>query len=228
MDPRDLPLADEAHSSRPIVLSIDLNEIPSPPQVETPSAAPGRPLDVLTVVRRFHDNPPPFSGPPAAFPGDPGVGPAFPCVLCWRPETRGGTVICDGCERGFHLSCVGFQPGAVPAVQEWVCDLCEKNGRPSKRWPLGAVCAGQKLDGVRLLDINALPPSDGDGEGSEEMENSRYLFLVFLECGDCCVCMVVFTRVLDLCLEHWCGFSEIGSCSLIGFGVWSCFWFLKM
>lgn len=49
-------------------------------------------------------------------------------------------------------------------------------GGRSKRWRLGARCSEPpKHGGVRLLDINALPPSDGDGdgEGSEGLLSNR-------------------------------------------------------
>ncbi|KAF8399269.1 hypothetical protein HHK36_015134 [Tetracentron sinense] len=157
---------------RPLLFGIDLNEIPSSSSCETLAAVP----DAFAVVRRFHDNPAPAPGPPASVPGEVR---GSACSACGRPEVRGSVVVCDACERGFHLSCAGMRGRQAIMLEDWTCGECVKNGAGSKRWPLGGVCAGPKRSGVRLLDINALPPSDGEGEGNEELLSSRYgvLFL---------------------------------------------------
>ncbi|XP_073001033.1 methyl-CpG-binding domain-containing protein 9 [Typha latifolia] len=49
------------------------------------------------------------------------------------------------------------------AGEDWLCPECEANGLPTKRWSLGA---------ARLLDINALPPSEGEGD-CEELRSNR-------------------------------------------------------
>ncbi|GKV07676.1 hypothetical protein SLEP1_g19422 [Rubroshorea leprosula] len=137
-------------------LGIDLNEIPSSSFAET---LPDEP-DSLEVVRAFHDNPDPAPGEPARVPGEPAE-----CGACGGSEAAaaGRVVVCDGCERGFHLACTGI-PG-LQWTQEWVCAECVSRGERSKRWPLGLKAK------KRILDINASPPSDGDGDGecSEEV-----------------------------------------------------------
>ncbi|XP_077223126.1 methyl-CpG-binding domain-containing protein 9-like [Tasmannia lanceolata] len=158
----------KTNENRPIILSIDLNEIPSPP-LETASTA-------LEFVLKYQSNPFPASGPPAEFPGDVGFAGILPCGLCGlytRPESIAGTLICDGCERGFHLYCLRVGRGQVGPLEDWVCEDCVKNGTGSNRWELGT--AGQKRGSVRLLDINALPPCDGEGEGEgrEELDSRR-------------------------------------------------------
>lgn len=80
-------------------------------------------------------------------------------------------MVCDGCERGFHVGCVRNRlryPAA--AVDDWLCHECSASGRPTKRWTLGA---------ARLLDINALPPSEGDVEELQSSGNvgCRQFFL---------------------------------------------------
>lgn len=74
--------------------------------------------------------------------------------------------MCDGCERSFHLACAGVRGGRIGAasIGEWVCGECLAGGVKSKRWPLG-------VKSKQLLDINASPPSDVDGE---ELHESRY------------------------------------------------------
>ncbi|KAL4031265.1 hypothetical protein IC575_009541 [Cucumis melo] len=140
-------------------IGIDLNEIPSPSSFsETLS-------DSFDVVRTFHDNPPPSDGDPAHVPR--GVRGSV-CGLCGQPEVRGHVVVCDGCERGFHLACTGMRGGHALNFEDWVCGECFTTGVKSKRWPLG-------VKSKQLLDINASPPSDGDayGEDREELPGIR-------------------------------------------------------
>ncbi|KAI4346993.1 hypothetical protein L6164_007848 [Bauhinia variegata] len=137
-------------------LGIDLNEIPSPSFVETLP-------DSIDVVRTYHENPAPPPGGPAGIPGDVR---GSACASCGKPEVRGHVVVCDGCERGFHLGCAGMRSRQAVKFDEWVCGECVSSGVKSKRWPLG-------VKSKQLLDINASPPSDVDGEGTEEMQDLR-------------------------------------------------------
>ncbi|RWW28732.1 hypothetical protein GW17_00006780 [Ensete ventricosum] len=164
MDPAPAA-ASKTHEVRLAPLFIDLNEAPPPP-CDTPPADPpshGFSLDPRALACRFHASLVPAPGPAADFPGEAGIGQLLlPCGVCGRPETRGGTVVCDGCELGFHVGCVRNRlryPAA--AVDDWLCHECSASGRPTKRWTLGA---------ARLLDINALPPSEGD---VEELQNGK-------------------------------------------------------
>ncbi|XP_050382693.1 methyl-CpG-binding domain-containing protein 9 isoform X2 [Argentina anserina] len=127
-------------------LDIDLNE-----RIPSPETLP----DSVDVVRYYHDNPSPPPGGPAGVPGGAGRGSA--CASCGKPEVRGHVVVCDGCERGFHLACAGMRGRQAVNLDEWVCGECMCGGVRSKRWPLG-------VKSKQILDINASPPSDGDGE----------------------------------------------------------------
>ncbi|GAV72561.1 Bromodomain domain-containing protein/PHD domain-containing protein/MBD domain-containing protein/FYRN domain-containing protein/FYRC domain-containing protein, partial [Cephalotus follicularis] len=138
------------------LIGIDLNEIPSASLAETLT-------DSIEVVRAFHDNPDPSPGAPAAIPGE---GMDSECGVCGLPEERGHVVVCDGCERGFHLGCAEIRGRQAVNLGEWLCGECVNGGVNSKRWPLG-------IKSKRILDINASPPSDGDGEASEELQNLR-------------------------------------------------------
>ncbi|KAL4653492.1 hypothetical protein ACB092_01G307500 [Castanea dentata] len=148
-------------------LGIDLNEIPSPSLHETLP-------DSFEVVRNFHDNPPPPLGGPAELPGaenDAGAGninharrSSGACGACGGPEVKGQVVVCDGCERGFHIGCAGARAGRqVLSHDEWICTECECSGVKSKRWPLG-------VKSKRILDINSSPPSDADADGEATLE----------------------------------------------------------
>ncbi|KAJ0960466.1 hypothetical protein J5N97_001672 [Dioscorea zingiberensis] len=154
--------------SRPAPLSIDLSQLPPAPPTPSPSPSPApapNPVpsafpdgyfsqDAYALACQIHGSVVPAGGPPAEFPGEAGVGPVvLPCELCGRPETPDGTMVCDGCERGFHMSCVRIRLRQYP--DDWLCPDCQRRGVPKKRWTLGA---------SRLLDINELPPCDAEGE----------------------------------------------------------------
>ncbi|KAM1187355.1 hypothetical protein TB2_023092 [Malus domestica] len=125
------------------VLGIDLNEIPSPSETLP---------DSFDVVRSYHDHPSP---PPGGLAGVPGSAQGSACAACGKPEVRGNVVVCDGCERGFHLTCAGMRGRQAVNLVEWVCGDCLSGGVRSKRWPLG-------VKAKHILDINASPPSDVD------------------------------------------------------------------
>lgn len=163
-EPRDQPNSKSKPLEARSGLGIDLNEIPSPPLAETL-------LDPFDVVRTYHDNPPPPPGGPAGLPGEDDSRSSGACGACGKPEVRGHVVVCDGCERGFHLGCAGMRGRQALNLDEWLCTDCECSGVKSKRWPLG-------VKSKRILDMNASPPSDvdGDGEGDGNLEvlDSRY------------------------------------------------------
>ncbi|CAL9014589.1 unnamed protein product [Prunus brigantina] len=151
--------SDELRDARPAaaeptrsVLGIDLNEIPSPPETLP---------DSYDVVRSYHDHPSPPPGGPA---GVPGSARGSACPFCGKPEVRGHVVVCDGCERGFHLTCAGMRGRQAVNLEEWVCEECTGTGVRSKRWPLG-------VKSKQILDINASPPSDVDD--IEELRDLR-------------------------------------------------------
>ncbi|XP_042421251.1 methyl-CpG-binding domain-containing protein 9-like isoform X1 [Zingiber officinale] len=145
--------------ARQTPLFIDLNEAPPTPcdthTAESPASLLD--LDARAVACRFHGVLTPAAGSAADFPGEAGVGTVLlRCGICGLLETRGGTVVCDGCETGFHVSCArNWLRQPMSALDDWLCHECSENRRPIKRWSLGA---------ARLLDINAMPPSEGDFE----------------------------------------------------------------
>lgn len=149
------------------LLRIDLNEIPSPSFQETVASG----SNAFSVVKTFIHNYKPPSGSAAGLTEESSDN---VCKVCGRPEVKGRVVVCDGCERGYHLSCAGIQGRQALMLDEWICAECVSNGVGSKRWPLGASSSGQRSGGLRLLDINSLPLSDGEGEGAEEILDSRY------------------------------------------------------
>ncbi|MED6158579.1 hypothetical protein PIB30_034002 [Stylosanthes scabra] len=162
----DRTTAPQPQDSRSSGLGIDLNEIPyaaASPSSNLAETLPPPPDSAVDIVRAYHENPVPPPGAPAALPR----GPA-PCATCSKPPGAAGVVICDGCERLFHTACAGFRGTRQASIlDEWLCSECVAGGVRSKRWPLG-------VKSKQLLDINASPPSDADGEGaSEELQDSR-------------------------------------------------------
>ncbi|KAK6928329.1 WHIM1 domain [Dillenia turbinata] len=160
-------LEPKEESSRSI-LEIDLNEIPS--SSSSPffgeTLIPSSPVSgAFAIVRSIHENLTPAPGGPAEVPaGESG------CSGCGKSDVRGSVVVCDGCERGFHMSCAGMRGRQAVMLEDWVCAECVSNGARSQRWELG-----KKRKNVRLLDINALPPtSDNEAEGSDDLQEIRY------------------------------------------------------
>ncbi|KAA8548085.1 hypothetical protein F0562_004654 [Nyssa sinensis] len=165
-----MELTDSTHEKpepTPSVIGIDLNEIPSPSSSDTLSP------DAFAVVRTYQDHPTPPAGDPAEVPGD---SYGSTCGACGQPEVRGHVLVCDGCERGFHLDCAGMQGRLVGTLDEWMCGTCMSNGVSSSRWPLGSkwmVASGQKHAGVCLLDTTSLALCDGEGGDGEKLLDSR-------------------------------------------------------
>lgn len=175
-----MELTDSSELTTRSPLGIDLNEIPSSSSSSPPSVLPehnqSEQLDLdqyepdsLDVVRSFHQNPDPAPGVPAGLPGEE-KGSSSVCGACGKPEMPGYAVVCDGCERGFHLGCAGMRGRQAVNLMEWLCGECVSLGVKSKRWPLG-------VKSKRILDINASPPSDGDVEPTEELVPLRYFCL---------------------------------------------------
>ncbi|XP_052173184.1 methyl-CpG-binding domain-containing protein 9-like [Diospyros lotus] len=72
-------------------------------------------------------------------------------------EVEGEMLFCHGCGRGFHMKCLGTKEGQKPA--EWKCFKCLFIKRPRR--------------GVELIDMNASPPQEAEGEGFiREAQNS--------------------------------------------------------
>ncbi|XP_052196000.1 methyl-CpG-binding domain-containing protein 9 [Diospyros lotus] len=161
---------DQAQEQARSFLAFDLNEIPSSSSAESHASLPA---DALSIVQAFHARPPP---PPFGLPaGIPGGDDASACAACGLPEAREHVVVCDGCERGFHVGCTGMQGIHAVILDEWICGKCVGDGVRSNRWPLGfkSRVSGQKRGRVQLLDINASPPSDSECEESEGFPCSR-------------------------------------------------------
>ncbi|KFK37611.1 hypothetical protein AALP_AA3G005700 [Arabis alpina] len=155
-------------------LGIDLNEIPTVATLGggcTGVQDDDTEYEPVEVVRSIHDNPDPAPGAPAEVPG-PDRDAA--CGVCGRLESMELVVVCDGCERGFHVCCVNDGVEAAPSV-DWMCNDCVNGGERSKLWPLGVK---SKL----ILDMNASPPSDAEGYGGEDTSDSRKHMLAGTSC----------------------------------------------
>ncbi|KAG6552224.1 hypothetical protein Mapa_006072 [Marchantia paleacea] len=75
----------------------------------------------------------------AAFPGETGqgtFGESNLCACCSKPEVPGQTLVCDGCERSFHIACLKLALQSATDVDDWICTSC------SASYPESEVSAG--------------------------------------------------------------------------------------
>lgn len=133
--------------------------------------------DALSIVQTYHNHLSySFSGAPAKLPGD-----AIDCATCRfsiieSESERGDFLVCDGCELGFHIDCVGMR-GREVMVDEWLCGECSRKAvvrcdRLRTRTKGDKRCRRNKLLDV---NVNDLPRREG-----EDFRFSRYLLLSFL------------------------------------------------
>ncbi|KAL5716966.1 Methyl-CpG-binding domain-containing protein 9 [Ranunculus cassubicifolius] len=124
-------------NTRSFVFEIDLNEIPSSPSSDN-VCSPVR--EAYQAVRNCLGSPKQAAEPPAELPTKSRNGSG----VCGRVEARGGVLVCDGCERWFHISCAGMRARQAVVLEDWTCGGCLKEGGGSKRWPLGFVGSSSK------------------------------------------------------------------------------------
>ena len=74
-------------------------------------SAPTRPLAVLSASATKSELPAPVSAD-------------LPCTLCDCTEGAESMLICDSCERGFHLHCL-VPPRSLPPSSSFLCPSCD-------------------------------------------------------------------------------------------------------
>lgn len=91
----------------------------------------------LAAVMEVYGNQKEVVGQAADFPGTIGVG---RCHVCEKPETPKHTIVCDRCQRGYHLSCVNLKPKRATDIENehWQCESCGPE-LGWEYWPLGKV-----------------------------------------------------------------------------------------
>lgn len=134
-------------TSRSLPFDIDLNETP----VASPRETPGDSNDVVETVRAFSAETKQAE-----------------CGACGLEEEVGAVVRCGGCKRGFHLSCLGSRGRQAIKLEGWLCSECMSNGGSDKRLRV-------ENGGRGLLDINAPPPREVEGEEIGGIDNFRCL-----------------------------------------------------
>lgn len=80
--------------------------------------------------------------------------------------------MCDGCELGFHIDCIGMR-GRVVMVDEWLCCECSRKEVVRLRM---RVKGEKRCRKNKLVDVTEDDLPRGDGEG-EDSRFSRYLLL---------------------------------------------------
>ncbi|KAJ4799054.1 methyl-CPG-binding domain 9 [Rhynchospora pubera] len=140
---------------------------PSEPEGTPDSTGPSEPMQFLPyeaymLACKFHGVVTPSRGLPAEFPGEAGFGlPALACGYCTRAELPGATMVCDGCERGFHLACAVPPAMWHQRIDEWVCPECLAAGVPARKWSLAG-------GANPMLDMNAPPPSEAEASQPQQ------------------------------------------------------------
>ncbi|KAK2994082.1 hypothetical protein RJ640_024346 [Escallonia rubra] len=174
----------QPYHPEPIRSADDRNDVPpSPSSTGAPSP------DSMFVVRTFQGDLTPPSGSPAELPEEPG---GSACVACGMPEDRGHVLVCDGCERGFHLGCAGMRMPKAAVLDEWMCHECVSNSVPSNLWPLGTSTRGSGKNRFRLLNgtVASAPADSREGCGCHAADDAYCGFYALAVLGD-------YHRVLD-------------------------------
>lgn len=85
------------------------------------------------AVLQVHGICTPAKGGAAIFPGEAGGGQEGGdgrdivdalCAICRQPEIKRQTIICDGCEQSFHVSCVRLSSERANNLDDWACPSC--------------------------------------------------------------------------------------------------------
>ncbi|RVW47143.1 hypothetical protein CK203_070106 [Vitis vinifera] len=83
-----------------------------------------------------------------------------------RAKVETPAVVCGGCG-GCGAQCLDTRQLEAVRAGQWMCTRCTGNGNGN------GGSSGRVPERNRLFDINAMPPSDEEGDGSEELQNSR-------------------------------------------------------
>lgn len=176
-------------------LTIDLNAEPKETAMQYITTDP------LNLVIRYHGVLPAVQGNAAE---QPGLGQNLNCGYCDRvingnisSNNSASGIVCDVCERSYHVACVKLRPKHASALDDWMCPNCSKGSSGSQRWPLGVLgsevrsrlgfkdihCGsgdgvlGGGGDGRSGEDISvaaaSLPKKDGEDVGNSEAANAR-------------------------------------------------------
>lgn len=147
-------------------LTIDLNAEPKETAMQYITTDP------LNLVIRYHGVLPAVQGNAAE---QPGLGQNLSCGYCDRPingniigtnSTSG--IVCDVCERSYHVGCVKLRPKHASALDDWMCPNCSKGSSGSQRWPLG-VLGSEARSRLGFKDIHG---GGGDGRSGEDISDA--------------------------------------------------------
>ncbi|XP_074348213.1 methyl-CpG-binding domain-containing protein 9-like isoform X3 [Apium graveolens] len=134
--------------------------------------------DSLSLVQSFHSNLINFPGAPATLPAG-----AIDCAACRSSiieNERGGFLVCDGCELGFHVDCIGMR-GREVMVDEWLC--CECSNKEVARFRVsekGEKRYRKNKNKNKLVDVDEDELFHGDGEGEDSRFSSTFEGEVFI------------------------------------------------
>ncbi|KAL2609029.1 hypothetical protein R1flu_027602 [Riccia fluitans] len=93
----------------------------------------------LDVVLEVHGMWPQADGCAAAFPGEAGQETGdhlHSCACCIKPEILKLTLICDSCDKTFHVTCLSLDLQSATGLDDWLCTSCRA------AYPESAVAGG--------------------------------------------------------------------------------------
>lgn len=103
------------------------------------------------------------------------------CEVCCSADDADGMLLCDKCNRGYHLTCLVPPMSAIPAG-EWFCQACEAKRASSKG--KGTVGTGQKGAAARALVTDSdTDVDDFQAPPSEARMTSRQGTLLSKSCS---------------------------------------------
>lgn len=122
----------------------------------------------LEAVLEVHGTSTPAKGGAAVFPGEAGgqegvgvgvggVDSTTLCCVCRQPEIKRQTIICDGCEQSFHVSCVRLPGASANDLDNWACPSCtialNVTGGPRGYCKLAQQCLDKNLERTAMSKI---------------------------------------------------------------------------
>eukprot|EP00742_Colponemidia_sp_Colp-10_P008067 GILJ01008705.1.p1 GENE.GILJ01008705.1~~GILJ01008705.1.p1 ORF type:complete len:404 (-),score=75.78 GILJ01008705.1:593-1639(-) len=101
----------------------------------------------------------------------------YPCVVCDKRNDEDKMVLCDRCDKGYHIFCLTPPLSTIPETEHWYCKACEKKLRAAEEWDVTGI---KKLAfAVRSLNdqeddihIPALLSSDSESSESDFASSS--------------------------------------------------------
>jgi len=101
----------------------------------------------------------------------------LPCELCKMPDHEDSMLLCDECNKGFHMACLNPPLSKVPKGA-WFCPNCQTAAGPASPDP--ELCEEDQLDGLQVRCPKSHAGKHGNCEGTIKSQGpGRQLQVVF-------------------------------------------------